>query len=172
MPDKRCALISCIHGNLPALETALGEIEKQGIRSIYCLGDMTGYGPWPNEVIAMLEERNIPCIKGCWEDAHIRQKEDCGCSFTSSEEQELGEKAFDWTKRELNSKSYAFLNKLPKHLEGNFAAGHILLVHGSPKSPYEYLQEQTHDLVLPVLPAIFSSVDILIFPTLKMSRVT
>lgn len=147
MSDRR-AFISCIHGNLPALEKALADIEAQRIQSVFCLGDMIGYGPWPNEVISLLQSRNIPCIKGCWEDAVLSLKEDCGCSFDSPEEKALGEKAFAWTQRELNGKSHAFLKTLPKHFEGSFGAGRILLVHGSPKSPYEYLQESTHDLVL------------------------
>lgn len=145
--DRR-AFISCIHGNLPALETALSDIEKQGIERVFCLGDMTGYGPWPNEVIALLDSKGIPSIKGCWEEALINDQDDCGCTFTSEEEHELGERAFDWTKRELNANSRDYLNKLPKHFQGDFGVGRVLLVHGSPRSPYEYLQEKTHDLIL------------------------
>ena len=55
----------------------------------------------------------------------------------------------------------SFLKKLPKHLEGDFGAGRILLVHGSPKSPYEYLQESTHELVL-LERAASSACDILV----------
>jgi hypothetical protein len=49
------ALISDIHANLPALEAVLSEIGTlDGITATYQLGDLVGYAPWPNEVVALL----------------------------------------------------------------------------------------------------------------------
>ena len=48
------ALISDIHANLPALEAVLAHIETQGVDATYHLGDLVGYGPWPNETVAAL----------------------------------------------------------------------------------------------------------------------
>ena len=45
------AIISDIHANLEALEAVLADIKQQGITEIYCLGDIIGYGPNPNECI-------------------------------------------------------------------------------------------------------------------------
>ncbi len=52
----RRALISDIHGNLEALEVVLNDIQGQGIREIYCLGDIIGYGPNPRECIDRVME--------------------------------------------------------------------------------------------------------------------
>src|SRR5215216_7618664 len=55
------AVITDIHGNLPALEAALARIEELGIDDVYCGGDLVGHGP-PNEVCALIEERGTPTI--------------------------------------------------------------------------------------------------------------
>ena len=47
------AIFSDIHGNIPALEAVLEDIEKRAISTIYCLGDFIGKGPNPNETIAL-----------------------------------------------------------------------------------------------------------------------
>ena len=62
------AIISDIHGNLPALEAVLKDIKQKGINHIICLGDMIGKGPHSKEV---LEQCLVSCetiVKGNWED--------------------------------------------------------------------------------------------------------
>jgi len=41
------ALVSDIHGNLEALEAVMADLAKEAVDSIYCLGDIVGYGPNP-----------------------------------------------------------------------------------------------------------------------------
>ncbi len=54
----RYALLSDIHGNLPALEAVPADIEgREEVDAVYHLGDLGGYGPWPNDVVALLKER-------------------------------------------------------------------------------------------------------------------
>ena len=56
----RYALISDIHANLPALEAVLRDIAaREGVAATYHLGDLVGYAPWPNEVVAALREEWI-----------------------------------------------------------------------------------------------------------------
>jgi Icc-related predicted phosphoesterase len=56
------AVITDIHGNLPALEAALARIDELGIERVVCGGDLVGYGPHPNEIVALIAEREIPTI--------------------------------------------------------------------------------------------------------------
>ncbi|MDP3045449.1 MAG: metallophosphoesterase family protein, partial [Bacillota bacterium] len=44
---ERIAVISDIHGNLPALEAVLEEIDRIGVDGVFCTGDLVGYGPFP-----------------------------------------------------------------------------------------------------------------------------
>lgn len=64
----RIAFFSDIHSNLPALEEVLAHIEKQKVDATFCLGDLVGYGPYPNEVIETITSRKIPTIMGNCED--------------------------------------------------------------------------------------------------------
>ena len=43
-----------IHANLPALEAVLADIDRRGLTHLYCLGDLVGYGTFPNDVIAAI----------------------------------------------------------------------------------------------------------------------
>ena len=59
----RVAAISDIHGNLPALEAVLAEIDRDDVREIVVAGD-TAHGPWPAEVVDLLVERRARCVRG------------------------------------------------------------------------------------------------------------
>ncbi|MDD4357107.1 MAG: metallophosphoesterase family protein [Smithellaceae bacterium] len=58
------AVISDIHGNFPALQAVLHEIEKSGCNQIISLGDVAGYYCQINECIEILRQKNIPNILG------------------------------------------------------------------------------------------------------------
>jgi len=67
----RMAVLSDIHGNLEALEQVLTDIDGSNIDRVVCLGDSIGYGPEPEEVVAMIHDRHIPSILGNHELAVI-----------------------------------------------------------------------------------------------------
>ena len=77
----RVAVITDIHGNLPALEASLRSIDSLGVDATYCGGDLVGYGPHPNEVCRLIEQRGIPTIYGNYDYAIGRDLEDCGCAY-------------------------------------------------------------------------------------------
>ncbi|MCX5764159.1 MAG: metallophosphoesterase family protein, partial [Gemmatimonadetes bacterium] len=59
----RLALISDIHANLPALRAVLADIDaRPDITGTFHIGDLVGYAPWPNEVVAELRARGINCV--------------------------------------------------------------------------------------------------------------
>ena len=60
----RVAVISDIHANLHALEAALAEIDEERPDAVWCLGDLVGYGPRPNECCAIVRERAEICLIG------------------------------------------------------------------------------------------------------------
>jgi predicted phosphodiesterase len=69
----RIAVISDIHANLEALEQVLVDIDGSNIDRVVCLGDCIGYGPEPEQVIAMINDHHIPSILGNHELAVIDQ---------------------------------------------------------------------------------------------------
>jgi len=135
------AVITDIHGNLPALEAALARIEELGVERVYCGGDLVGYGPHPNEVCALIERRAIPTIYGNYDYAIGRDLEDCGCAYVSQHDRDLGRRSVDWTLAHTNAESKAFMRALPFDLRFTVGEADVHLVHGSPRKVNEYLFE-------------------------------
>jgi predicted phosphodiesterase len=148
VPPRRIAIMSCIHGNMEALETVLDDIARQDVDRILCLGDLVGYGPHPNEVIETLRDRDIRSVLGCWDEGIGLESGNCGCQFISDEDELLGEVAYGWTAEEVTQDHKAYLKALPQGVRMETPKGVIAFVHGSPRSTSEYLAESTHDLVL------------------------
>ena len=138
---KRAAVITDIHGNLPALQASLGAIEQIGVDAVYCGGDLVGYGPHPNEVCALIAEREIPTIYGNYDYAIARDLEDCGCAYVTQHDRELGQQSVAWTLAHTEPPAKDFMRGLPFDLR--FAIGQVAihLVHGSPRKVNEYLFE-------------------------------
>jgi diadenosine tetraphosphatase ApaH/serine/threonine PP2A family protein phosphatase len=53
----RIALLSDVHGNLPALESVLADVDSEGVEEIWCLGDLVGYGAEPDGCVELARER-------------------------------------------------------------------------------------------------------------------
>jgi putative phosphoesterase len=138
---QRVAVITDVHANLPALQAALARIDELGVDATYCGGDLVGYGPHPNEVCALIAEREIPTIHGNYDYAIARDLEDCGCAYTTPHDRELGQRSVDWTLAHTDQASKDFMGALPFDLR--FAVGDtaVHLVHGSPRKVNEYLFE-------------------------------
>jgi putative phosphoesterase len=135
------AVITDIHANLPALRAALARIEELGIERVYCGGDLVGYGPHPNEVCALIEDRQIPTVYGNYDYAIGREEEDCGCAYVSEQDRELGQQSVAWTLRHTDERSKEFMRGLPFELRLQLGGVAVHLVHGSPRKVNEYLFE-------------------------------
>lgn len=146
---ERIAVLSCIHGNMAALEAVWDDIRRRKVDRVVCLGDLVGYGPWPREVIRFIQRHNVETVRGCWDEGIGLDRADCGCKFVSEEDREWGHEVFDWTKRALKRADIEFLANLTfARGEKLGKAGRVAFVHGSPRSSSEYLMESTHDLLL------------------------
>ena len=137
----RIALISDIHGNLPALDAVLADVAKQKPDAVYCLGDLVGYGASPNEVTERIKAQGIPTIMGNYDDGVGFDRDECGCAYRDPVDQELGDRSLAWTKGHTTPENKAFLRTLVKDLRFEADGRRLLLVHGSPRKINEYLFE-------------------------------
>jgi len=124
----RILIISDIHANLTALDAVLasaGEFE-----AAWCLGDLVGYGPDPNQVVEKVRQLpNLLCLIGNHDAAALKQID------TNAFNPEARQ-AVHWTQNALSESSLQFLKSLPEKLE----VGDVTLSHGSPRYPvWEYL---------------------------------
>ncbi|WP_066833841.1 metallophosphoesterase family protein [Rufibacter ruber] len=144
----RIAFFSDIHANLPALEAVFADMDKRNLDSIYCLGDLVGYAPWPNEVVAEIRKRRIPTIAGNYDEGVGLASPNCGCAYKTDTEKSLGQQSIDFTNSIVTDGTRQYLRMLPRHIrltlmddskvENKIEA---LLVHGSPRKINEYLFE-------------------------------
>ncbi len=134
----RYALLSDVHGNLPALEAVLGHIARQPeIAATYHLGDLVGYAPWPNEVVALLRRECIPGVAGNYDSTVALGYKHCGCRYEDPRQEELSHLSFEWTRRHTSAETKAELAALPFRMDLRPNGGHtpgpsVILVHGSP----------------------------------------
>lgn len=131
----KIAVMSCIHGNYEALNAVLLDIDKQKAEKVYCLGDLVGYGPYPNAVVAQIRSLDIPTCAGCWDEDILEGLNACDCSYPSLLAEKRGKLAHEWTNEQINLENREFLAQLPHSLR----SGNLAFVHGSPHSNHEYL---------------------------------
>ncbi len=137
------AIISDIHSNLEALTTVLDDIDKRGIKTIYCLGDVVGYGPNPIECLDLIIQKTKWCVLGNHDFATLYEP----TNFNYGAEQ-----ASFWTREILETRTdeqqnnlrWAFLGSLPmRHtIEATLDSEPVTLdfVHASPRRPInEYI---------------------------------
>ena len=123
----RIAVLSDIHANLPALEAVLAALGA--VDAVWHLGDVVGYGPHPDEVVARLRELGAVGVRGNHDAAAL--------------DLELAEwfnpdarRAIEWTAGRITPATREWLAALPerREIEG------LTLVHGSPRDPtWEYV---------------------------------
>jgi putative phosphoesterase len=141
----RLAVISDIHGNLPALEAVLEDIEAQGITDIHHLGDLVGYNPFPNETVALIAQRRIPGITGNYDQAVLAQVPDPIGELLNAKITPMGREIYAWTVQEVNSRSREFLAAQPWRLSLARGAWRLLLTHGSPRHIKDYVRPSWPD---------------------------
>jgi putative phosphoesterase len=137
----RIAIFGDIHANLTALEAVLDDLQQQRVESMYCLGDLVGYGPFPNEVVEQIRRDGTPTVKGNYDDGVGFDRDECGCAYRDPEEQRLGDISLQWTKRTVTPDLKAFLRSLQAEIRFEADGKRFRLVHGSPRRMNEYLFE-------------------------------
>lgn len=134
-----------IHGNLPALEAVFRDIEERGLDNLYCLGDLVGYGTFPNEVVQFIRERSIPTLMGNYDQGVGNDSDDCGCAYKAEVDRQRGELSIAWSNAHTTADNKAFLRALPATIPLQLDDLRVLLVHGSPRKVNEYMFEDRSD---------------------------
>ena len=138
---KRVAVVTDIHANMPAFRASLEAVARMDVDGLFCGGDLVGYGPHPNEVCELIEDRRIPTIYGNYDYAIARDLDDCGCAYVTAHDRALGQQSVAWTLEHTNQRSKDFMRGLPFDLRFKLGEKRVRLVHGSPRKVNEYLFE-------------------------------
>ncbi len=117
----KLAIISDIHGNMEALARVLQDIDACHIKDIFCLGDMVGYGPNPEEVVSTIRSMKIPTVLGNHE---LGLKHRIHMEWFNPPAKESLKKTF----KLLSNESVQFIKSLPRAQ----TIQHCRFVHGFP----------------------------------------
>jgi putative phosphoesterase len=124
------AFISDIHANLSALKAAVADAKASGADEIMCAGDLTGYGPFPNEVCNYLAKQKISTIRGNY-DGKVLDVLKNGESIVADMDKKK-RKFLLWTVQQISKTVQHYLEALPESLERELPGKKkLLVVHGS-----------------------------------------
>jgi protein phosphatase len=121
----KLAIISDIHGNIPALESVLSDIRNRGINKIYCLGDLAGKGPSSDVAVDMIKANCEVVLKGNW-DYIISEKYDSDILL--------------WHQNKLGKDRMDYLKQLPIYMNFYMSGRMVRLCHASPNDVFHRVQ--------------------------------
>lgn len=127
---NRIAVISDIHGNVPALQAVLNDIQKRAIERIICLGDLVGKGPDSDQVIDIVRNRCESVVKGNWDDLMNKKMEINNPAYPAFHETQA------WHKQRIGPERLAYLASLPFSCEFPLSGRLVRLFHASSTSVY------------------------------------
>ncbi len=122
----RYAILSDIHANVESLEAVFACIPASD--AILCLGDIVGYGPNPNECLALVRERAQATVLGNHDVAAI---DGFGIEYFN----DAARSAIEWTRGVIDKDHVAWLDALSYELRTD----DYLLVHGAPVEYFTYI---------------------------------
>ncbi len=122
---EKIAVLSDIHGNMPALDAVTRDLEQRGIRQLICLGDLVGKGPDSDTSVDRIRALCQTVIRGNWDD------------FISNP---TDNQTLEWHQRKLGEERMNYLKSLPFSVEFYMSGRLIRLFHASPRSVYERIQ--------------------------------
>jgi putative phosphoesterase len=135
----RIAVMGDIHANLPALRAVIDDVTSIGADALFCVGDVVGRGPHPNEVVEELRRLEVPTVQGNWDEAVGMDREQTGAAFATAQAESEANASMRWSAERLSEDNKAWLRQLPQTIRVNLAGRSVFLFHGSPLKASEYL---------------------------------
>jgi putative phosphoesterase len=130
-----------LHANLPALEAILEHAGKEGVEAIWNLGDLVGYGAFPEEVVQRLGEHYALSTLGKYDRQVVRFKKRKEKWHRSKGIEEY--LALEWAYDRLSGTSRKYLRFLSREIRMQVRGKRVLLTHGTPGAEDECLTADT-----------------------------
>lgn len=129
MRPVRLLVLSDVHGNAHALHAVLDAVAGERFDRVLCLGDLVGYGPFPNECVATLAGLGAVTVAGNHDLIALGElsEERCG---------PLARQTGAWTRAALDTRTREHLAALPRTAR----VGEVLLAHGAIEDPQTYVR--------------------------------
>jgi predicted phosphodiesterase len=150
----RVGLIADVHGNVPALDAVLAELERERVDRIVCLGDVA-VGPEPRESLARVRSLGSPVVLGNWDAAFV----DGLPSPAGDEVSQLVHEIHGWWGEQLDDDDRSYLRTFVPQLELDLDGLRALVYHGSPRSYDDWIfatttEDELEEMFPPSRPAL------------------
>ena len=134
----RILIISDIHANFVALESVVADAQGR-YDAVWCLGDVVGYGPMPNECSQLVDELADHVVIGNHDWAVLGRP-----GIDVEDFNPMAREAVLWTRSVLTKTNRALLDSFPDQPVQPLEVPDLLLTHASPRQPvWEYIQTPT-----------------------------
>ncbi len=132
---KKIAILSDVHGNLPALKAVIKRLEEEKPDLWICLGDLVGYGPNPSECVAEIRNRDIMCVKGNHDAGVVGE-------MPLKYFRNPNRKLIEFSQKLVGDNQKEWLSSLPLTITGGEGPQTWIAAHASPVRPanWEYLE--------------------------------
>jgi predicted phosphodiesterase len=117
----------------------IDDVARIGADAIYCVGDVVGRGPHPNEVVDELRRLDVPTVQGNWDEAVGMDRDQTGAVWATAEAEATGNASMRWSADQLTETNKAWLRQLPQSMRVAISGRSVHLFHGAPYKQTEYL---------------------------------
>jgi len=124
----QAAFFGGIYNNYLALRAALQDARRRGAEAIYCLGDIGGFGPFPDRSIEILRSENTPVVHGNYDDSVGNGRPDCGCGYTDPRDNHYARISYAYTVERTSAAHRPWLAGLPPRREVSWEAKRFIMV--------------------------------------------
>ena len=138
---RRVALFGGVYNNYIALERLRQKCQKLDAEAIFCLGDIGGFGPYPDRAYPYLRDGRIQSMAGNYDVSLSQGLDDCGCGYTDPRDNHFAQLSYDYTFQNTSQSNKDWLGALPLSIRFQLADLRVELCHGSPRRINEFLWE-------------------------------
>jgi predicted phosphodiesterase len=142
-PFKRVLVFGGVYSNQHALRAVLERAGDARVDAVYCLGDLGGFGPRPENVHPLLVDHDVRVIQGNYEQSLSSGAEDCNCGYTDPRDNHFADLSYRYTEKNCSPEFKRWMGELPQRRRVRVGKKELLLVHGSPRQVNEFLFEST-----------------------------
>jgi calcineurin-like phosphoesterase family protein len=142
-PYQRIAVFGGVYNNRFGLTALLDDAARRGVEAVYCLGDLGGFGPQPEEIWPLMLRGGVQAIQGNYEESLASGREDCNCGYTDPRDNHFAAISYRYTARGCSPGFKAWMGRLPRRRRVRVGSRELLLVHGSPRRINEFLFRST-----------------------------
>ena len=140
---RRIAVFGGVYNNYRALAATLEDARRRQAEALFCLGDLGGFGPYPDRVYPLLREAGVQVMRGNYDVSLAEGLEDCGCGYTDPRDNYYAALSYAYTFRHTSAENKRWLRTLPDVLRVRLGNYRLHMCHGSPRQVNEFLWEST-----------------------------